>query len=81
MGIMSINYPTLAHFRHFSHFRHSFNYNIFPDTQIMQNKPNFRNDKMNINLDITSKYEILSHWLRPKNKPNSNPLKPKTNPI
>jgi len=45
MGIMSINYPTLAHFRHFSHFRHSFNYNIFPDTlyyaKQTQNKANF----------------------------------------
>ena len=26
-------------------------------------------------------YVILSHWLRRKNKPNSNPIKPKTNPI
>jgi len=47
----------------------------------MQNKANFRNDKMNINLDMTGIYEFLSCWLRPKNKPNSKPIKPKTNPI
>ncbi len=47
----------------------------------MQNKPNFGNDKMNINTTVTMNYVILSHWLRPKNKPNSNPIKPKTNPI
>ena len=40
-------YPTLAHFRHFSH---SFNYNIFPMHSIMQNKPNFGNDKMNLTM-------------------------------
>ncbi len=36
---------------------------------------------MNINLDMKSNYKILSRWLRPKNKPNSKPIKPKTNPI
>ena len=75
---MSINYPTLAHFRHF---RHSFNYNIFPDTQIMQNKANFENVKMNINLDMISNYKNLSRWLRPKNKANSNPIQTQFNPI
>ena len=47
----------------------------------MQNKPNFRNDKMYITTTVTMNYVILSHWLRPKNKPNSKPIKPKTNPI
>jgi hypothetical protein len=58
----------------------------------MQNKANFRNDKMNINLDMTSNYMILSSSpgpknkpnskpIKPKNKPNSKPIKPKTNPI
>ena len=47
----------------------------------MQNKANFRDDKMNINTTLTMNYVILSHWLRRKNKPNSNPIKPKTNPI
>ena len=36
---------------------------------------------MNINTTVTMNYVISSHWLRPKNKPNSNPIKPKTNPI
>ena len=37
--------------------------------QIMQNKANFRNDKMNINLDMTSKYKILSAGSGQKTKP------------
>jgi hypothetical protein len=47
----------------------------------MQNKPNFRDAKMNINTTVTMNYVISSHWLRRKNKANSNPIKPKTNPI
>jgi hypothetical protein len=47
----------------------------------MQNKPNLGNSKMNINTTVTMNYVILSRWLRPKNKPNSKPIKPKTNPI
>jgi hypothetical protein len=47
----------------------------------MQNKPNFGNDKMNITIDMTNNYEIVSRCLRPKNKPNSKPIKPKTKPI
>jgi len=72
---------TLAHFRQFSHFRHSFNYTVFPIHPFMQNKPNFENDKMNINFDMTSIYKILFRSPGQKNKPNSNPIKPKTNPI
>ena len=75
-----MRYPTLAHFRHFSHFRHSFNYNIFPDTLFMQNKPNFGISKMNITLDITSNYKILPRLERPKNKANSNPIQSQFNP-
>ena len=61
----------------------------------MQNKPNLRNDKMNITLDMTGNYMILSAGSGQKtkpiqtqfkanlsqNKPNSKPIKPKTNPI
>ena len=61
----------------------------------MQNKPNFGNDKMNINIDMTSNYGILSGWRgqktkpiqsqfkpnKAKNKPNLTQNKPKTNPI
>ena len=35
----------------------------------MQNKPNFRNDKMNITLDMTSNYKILSALWGQKTKP------------
>jgi len=63
--------------------------------QIMQNKPNFRNDKMNTTIDMTSNYKNLPRWRGQKtkpiqtqfkpnlsqNKPNSNPIKPKTKPI
>ncbi|MBL7145710.1 MAG: hypothetical protein ISS76_15845 [Phycisphaerae bacterium] len=91
----SIKNPTLAHFRHFSHFRHSFNYNIFPDTQIMQNKPNFGISKMNVNAYVTMRYANLNAGSGQKTKPiqsqfkpnltqykaNSNPIKANTNPI
>ena len=74
---MSINYSILAHFSHFRHFRHSSNYNIFPDKQIMQNKANFRNDKIDINSFAISKYEILSAWWGQKTNPIQTQLKPK----
>jgi len=35
----------------------------------MQNKANFRNDKMNLSLDMTSNYKILSRWRGQKTKP------------
>ena len=47
----------------------------------MQNKPNFRNEKMNINIDMTSNYKILPLWREPKNKANSNPIKANSKPI
>jgi hypothetical protein len=47
----------------------------------MQNKANLGIDKMNITIDMTNNYEILSRCLRRKNKPNSNPIKPNSNPI
>ena len=78
---MSIENPTLAHFRHFSHFRHSSNYNIFPNTLIMQNKANFGNAKMNITLDMTMNYKLFIPLEGQKNKANSNPIKPISKPI
>ena len=42
----------------------------------MQNKPNLRNDKMNITLDMTSKYEILSAGSGQKTKPIQTQYKP-----
>ncbi len=35
----------------------------------MQNKPNFRNDKMNITLDMTSNYETLPTGSGQETKP------------
>jgi len=45
-------------------------------TLFMQNKPNFRNAKMNITLDMTSKYEILYRSSGVKTKPKQTQLKP-----
>ncbi|MBC8472570.1 MAG: hypothetical protein H8D56_24160 [Planctomycetes bacterium] len=73
LEFMSINYPTTAHFRHF---RHSFNYNIFPDTQIMQNKPNLRNDKMSANLFTIKDYENFDDSGHEKTKPIQSQFKP-----
>jgi hypothetical protein len=43
----------------------------------MQNKPNFENDKMNITLDMTSIYEILSAGSGQKTNPIQTQFKPK----
>jgi hypothetical protein len=87
-----MRYPILAHFRHFSHFRHSFNYNIFPDTpfyakqtqsQVRQKEPkHFCNNEIRENghLVIQTKQSQFKANLT-QNKPNSNPIKAKTNPI
>ncbi len=42
----------------------------------MQNKPNFRKAKMNVNIYYTEIYENISDWTLGQNKPNSNPIKP-----
>ena len=47
----------------------------------MQNKPNVKYAKIDLNSYITRKYEQLDIWLFRQNKANSNPIKPKTNPI
>ena len=78
---MSIENPTLAHFRHFS--------SLFtlsplyicrePSTNqllFMQNKPDVKDAQINVNSYMKSKYEKLDTWLSGKNKPNSNPIKP-----
>jgi len=46
----------------------------------MQNKPNFRNSKMNTSSAITMNYENIANWKLGENKPNSKPIKPNTNP-
>jgi hypothetical protein len=42
----------------------------------MQNKPNFRKAKMDVNIYYTEGYENISDWTLGQNKPNSNPIKP-----
>ncbi len=55
---------------------------IYPINQfesIMQNKPNFRKTKMNLNSYLTKDYENKSNWKLGENKANTNPIpeKPK----
>ena len=47
----------------------------------MQNKPNLRNDKMNIIAFITMRYGKLGTLDGCKNKAKTNPIKAKTKPI
>ena len=80
-----IEYPTLAHFRHFSSL-----FNNFPSTLVvsalqirlfMQNKPNFRKSQMNASRVSTRDYENKTLGQRGKNKANSKPNKPNSKPI
>jgi len=54
---------------------------LYKSTLFMQNKPNFRKSQMNLNIFSTKAYENKSNRTLGENKPNSNPIKPKTNPI
>jgi hypothetical protein len=51
-------------------------YNIFPKNLILTNKANFKDGKMNINIDITSNYEILPAGSGEKTNPIQTQLKP-----
>jgi len=42
----------------------------------MQNKPNFRKAKMNVNIYYTKDYKNKSNWTLGESKPNSKPIKP-----
>jgi len=42
----------------------------------MQNKPNFQDVQMNVNIYYTKVYKNETAFRRGKNKPNSNPIKP-----
>jgi len=42
----------------------------------MQNKPNFQDAQMNVNIYYTKVYKNETAFRRRKNKPNSNPIKP-----
>jgi len=80
--LMSIENPTLAHFRHFRHYS-SLLANL-PSTLVecalqihpfLQNKANFRKSQMNVTKVLTKEYENGTLGKRGKNKPNSNPIK------
>ncbi len=78
---MSIENPTLAHFRHFRHFISLYfplhlSRTLYKSTLFMQNKPNFQKSQMNVNPYNTTNYENKSNWTLGENKPNSNPNKP-----
>ena len=77
---ISINDPTLAHFRHFSHFRHSFNYNIFPIHPFMQNKAKVKSAKINLSSYEVMSYMLLGHLVI-QTKANSNPIQSQFKPI
>ncbi len=84
---MSIENPTLAHFRHFirrggfsSLFTHLPSTSVENPLQIssfMQNKPNFRKSQMNANSCASMDYENISDWTLGQSKPNSNPISSK----
>jgi len=44
--------------------------------QIMQNEPNFQNDKMNVTAYMKKDYDNICLRERRENEPNSNPIKP-----
>jgi hypothetical protein len=93
MSHLSVESPTLSaaadlphfsHFRCYSHFRHSFNYNIFPDTLFMQNKANFRNTKNGVCSFLTMRYGNLGVLMGQKTNPIQSQFNPKQtqfNPI
>jgi len=47
---------------------------LYKSPLFMQNKPNLRKAKMNVNPYITTDYENTSNWTLGQNKPNSNPI-------
>ncbi len=72
---MSIENPTLAHFRHFSSLftpSHLYICRELSTNQLlfMQNKPNFKDAQMNVNSIITKDYRKKDDFLVRINKPN-----------
>ncbi len=83
--------PTTTGFRNFAFYTLHFDFPLPPLYKcrenstnrllFMQNKPNFRKTKMNLNSVKTTVYENETAFRVRKNKPNSNPIQAKTNPI
>ena len=76
---MSIENPTLAHFRHFSSLitneirstkDYVRNYKLF-----LQNEPKFRKSQMNVNNVLTKDYGNETLGKNRKNEPKTNPIK------
>ena len=72
-----MNYPTLAHFRHFSLFRHSTIITYFQKRSILTNKANFEDGQMIANLITIKVYEENGHSGHQKTNPIQTQLKPK----
>ncbi len=76
---MSIENPTLVHFRHFSSLLTDFPFTLVVSAlQInlfMQNKANFRKSQMNVNELLTRDYEKRTLGEHGKNEPKTNPIK------
>jgi hypothetical protein len=49
---------------------------LYKSALFMQNKPNFKDDQMNVNIYYIKDYQIFIPLAGYKNKPNSNPIKP-----
>ncbi len=85
LPIMSIENPTLAHFRHSVPRSFPTDCTIlkgvriityFQTHSILTNKPNFGKAQMNVNIYYIKDYQIFIPLSGQKNKPNSNPIKP-----
>ena len=85
---MSIENPTLVHFRHFSSLltifalynRRGFFTNVMSALQIelfMQNEPNFRKSQVNVTAFITMNYVQMDTWSIRKKQSQTNPNKAK----
>ncbi len=82
---MSIENPTLAHFRHFSslltnEIRSTKDY-VRSYKLFLQNEPKFRKSQMSLSDLLIREYEQMDTWSIGKNEPKTNPNEPKTNPI
>ena len=77
---MSIENPTLAHFRHFSSLLTNFPFTLVENPlqirPFMQNEPNFRKSQMNVNKVLTRNYEKRTLGEHGKNEPKTNPNEP-----
>ncbi|MHC4485607.1 MAG: hypothetical protein ACYS4T_10400 [Planctomycetota bacterium] len=83
--IMSIENPTLAHFRHFSTLFTKFSSTTVEDPlqigPFYAKQSQFPKSQMNVSLYNTMEYENKSDWTPGENKPNSKPIQSQSKPI